>query len=44
MFTWKLPARAGTLKGYGSEVDLGLVGFAATALAFAPKGQFVYPF
>lgn len=48
MFAGKLPAGAGTFECYGGKIDLCLIGFAATSLAFAPQSQrgsaFAHPF
>ena len=48
MFAGKLPAGATAFKGNVSKVYLCLIGFAATALALAPKcyiaGSPAYPF
>jgi hypothetical protein len=44
MFAGKFSTRTGALKGEIAEIDLGLVGFAAAALAFAPHGGFIGAF
>lgn len=41
MLTRKLPTGAGALKSDIGEVDLGLIGLAATALALAPKRKLI---
>jgi len=48
MFTGEFAAGAGAFEGEIAKIDLGLVGFAAAALAFAPErgvvGAFADPF
>ncbi len=42
MFAGKFSAGTGAFEGDGLQIDLGLVGFAATALAFTPEGELIY--
>lgn len=44
MFAGKFPAGTGTFEGDGLQIDLGLVGFATTTLAFTPEGEIVFAF
>ena len=44
VFTGKFPAGAGAFEGEVAQIDLGLIGFAAATLAFAPYGGVVGAF